>query len=393
MPEQSIQAESIGKAATGIVGLDTMTLGGLPRGCLTLIEGGPGAGKTVLALQTLVNGARHMGEPGIFVAFEESSRRIAANAASFGWDLPALQDEQLFFLDAQPSPRLIQSGGFDLSGLLAALGAKTKAMGARRIVFDALDMVLALFDRRQAAQQETYRLHEWLVAQELTAIITAKASPRGGSPMTDSPGISPVHGGLLRHSQTRGRRRRVPAQHSRRQVSRLPVQGERSAPEHRATGDRGRRRPADQGRTDQRADGAAFQRRGAARYDAGRRLLPWCRRAPDRVAGHGQDDPGRCLRACVLRPGRRHAVRQLQLARRRGGPQSHLGRHRSGALPRYRAAARRIGSRRQQQRRAASAADPRDRRQARLSLRGDRPAVRAGEIRPARHRVRGRGAP
>ena len=104
MPEQSIEAGSIGKAATGIVGLDTMTLGGLPRGRLTLIEGGPGAGKTVLALQTLVNGARHIGEPGIFVAFEESSRRIAANAASFGWDLPALQDEQLFFLDAQPSP-------------------------------------------------------------------------------------------------------------------------------------------------------------------------------------------------------------------------------------------------------------------------------------------------
>ena len=59
-------------------------------------------------------------------------------------------------------------------------------MGARRIVFDALDMVLALFVRRQAAQQETYRLHEWLAAQELTAIITAKASPRGGGPMTDS---------------------------------------------------------------------------------------------------------------------------------------------------------------------------------------------------------------
>ena len=77
MSGQSIQAESIGKAATGIAGLDTMTLGGLPRGRLTLIEGGPGAGKTVLALQTLVNGARHLGEPGIFVAFEESSRRIA----------------------------------------------------------------------------------------------------------------------------------------------------------------------------------------------------------------------------------------------------------------------------------------------------------------------------
>jgi KaiC/GvpD/RAD55 family RecA-like ATPase len=54
---------------------------------MTPIEGGPGSGKTVMALQTLVNGARNENEPGIFVAFEESSERITANAAKFGWDL------------------------------------------------------------------------------------------------------------------------------------------------------------------------------------------------------------------------------------------------------------------------------------------------------------------
>jgi circadian clock protein KaiC len=62
------------KTPTGVEGFDAITGGGLPRNRTSLIFGGPGSGKTVFALQTLVNGARQFGEPGIFVAFEENSR-------------------------------------------------------------------------------------------------------------------------------------------------------------------------------------------------------------------------------------------------------------------------------------------------------------------------------
>jgi circadian clock protein KaiC len=167
------------KAPTGIAGLDQITGGGWPRGYVTLIEGGPGSGKTVLAMQTLVNGARHFNEPGIFVAFEESSHRIIANAAKFGWDLPTLQRKKLFFLDAHPKADLILSGNFDLSGMLAALSAKAEDMGAKRIVFDAVDMVLTLLNDPQIERREVFRLHEWLLAQELTAIITCKRNDDG----------------------------------------------------------------------------------------------------------------------------------------------------------------------------------------------------------------------
>src|SRR6202051_2703010 len=54
------------KMPTGVEGFDAITGGGLPRNRTSLILGGPGGGKTVFALQTLVNGARHFGEPGIF---------------------------------------------------------------------------------------------------------------------------------------------------------------------------------------------------------------------------------------------------------------------------------------------------------------------------------------
>ncbi len=81
----------------------------------------------------------------------------------------------MFFLDAQPSTDLIQSGSFDLSGMLAILGAKAAEMGARRIVFDAIDIILALLPDAAAKRREVYRLHAWLIAHELTGLITAKA--------------------------------------------------------------------------------------------------------------------------------------------------------------------------------------------------------------------------
>ena len=163
------------KAATGIVGFDEITGGGLPQGRTTLLLGGPGSGKTIFALQFLVHGARVCKEPGIFVAFEEAPKRIVSNFETFGWNLADLLKRKLFFLDAHPTPDLIQSGSFDLSGMLAALEAKVEEMGARRIVFDAMDIVLALLPDAMAKRRELYRVHEWLIAHKLTGLITAKA--------------------------------------------------------------------------------------------------------------------------------------------------------------------------------------------------------------------------
>ena len=165
------------KAQTGVAGLDEITCGGLPSGRTTLLVGGPGSGKTILALQFLVHGARDSREPGIFVAFEETSKRIADNAEGFGWKLAELRrKKKLFFMDAQPMPDLIQMGNFDLGGMLAALDAQIEEMGARRIVFDALDIVLELMPDMAVKRREVYKLHEWLLARKLTAVITSKAS-------------------------------------------------------------------------------------------------------------------------------------------------------------------------------------------------------------------------
>jgi circadian clock protein KaiC len=184
---RSSLAKAFGKAPTGIPGFDQITGGGLPRGRTTLLVGGPGSGKTIFSLQFLLHGVQGCNEPGIFVAFEETARRIVANAESFGWKLAELQPNTLFFLDAQPMPDQVRSGDFDLGGMLAALAAQASEMGARRIVFDALDIVLALLPDPAAKRREIYRLHEWLLAHELTGLITAKAGGDEASSINQQP--------------------------------------------------------------------------------------------------------------------------------------------------------------------------------------------------------------
>src|SRR5687768_17741646 len=81
---------SLPKAATGIEGLDEITGGGLPRGRPSLICGGAGCGKTLFAAEFLVRGATQFGEPGVFMAFEETEAELSANVASLGFDLGSL---------------------------------------------------------------------------------------------------------------------------------------------------------------------------------------------------------------------------------------------------------------------------------------------------------------
>jgi circadian clock protein KaiC len=179
MRKKSVRALSA-KAPTGILGLDSLTEGGFPRGRATLLVGGAGSGKTVIALQTLVEAARTRREPGIFVAFEESRARIVANAETFGWKIPALEKEWLFFLDAAPSVDTVATGSFDLNGLLAILDTLVARRKATRIVFDSVDMVLRLLRDPVEQRRELIRLNDWLIARGLSAIFTAKTAVGSG---------------------------------------------------------------------------------------------------------------------------------------------------------------------------------------------------------------------
>jgi len=172
--------QTLPKIATGIRGFDELSHGGLPRNRMSLLRGGPGSGKTVFALQTLVSAACERAEPGIFVAFEENPLQIMANAGPFNWDLPALLKQKLFFMDANLSPDVVQSGEFDLRGLLAMLKAKKVEIGARWIVFDGIDVLLTMLQNPKSEIREIYRIRAWLSENDVDgAIITAKIGDDG----------------------------------------------------------------------------------------------------------------------------------------------------------------------------------------------------------------------
>ncbi len=177
-----MRGEALQKFSSGIEGFDDITAGGLPLGRTTLLMGGAGSGKTVLALQILVSGATHLGAPGIFVAFEEDARRVSSHAQAFGWDMHELEKKQIVFVDACMRADAVKAGGFDLCGLLAGVEAKAREIGAKVIVFDAIDVLLTLLDDPAAECRELYRLHEWLLLHAFTGILTTKVE--GNEPAT-----------------------------------------------------------------------------------------------------------------------------------------------------------------------------------------------------------------
>ena len=171
------------KSTTGIRGFDDIAAGGLPSARTALLTGRAGSGKTVFALQALVHAARDRGEPGIFVAFEKTPDTLKTYAQSFQWRLSDVPPHLLSFIDAQPNLDLERIGAFDVGGMLAMLQAKVQATGAKLIVFDAIDILLAQISDADVTRREIYRLQNWLSEAWLTAIITSKTSV-GDSPIS-----------------------------------------------------------------------------------------------------------------------------------------------------------------------------------------------------------------
>jgi circadian clock protein KaiC len=176
---------SLDRVRTGIPGFDDIMDGGLPRGGVTVVLGGPGAGKTIFGMQVLAKGAADHHEPGILVGFEESAARICANTAAFAWGGDRLEAEGVHVIDAQLSQSIEQGGEFDLVGLLAVLTAKAAQVGAKRIVFDGLDVLLAHLGQPALVRREVFRLRDWVHDSGLSAIVTAKADAAEARPSTD----------------------------------------------------------------------------------------------------------------------------------------------------------------------------------------------------------------
>jgi len=174
---------SLAKAPTGIDGLDQITFGGLPRGRPTLVCGGAGCGKTLLAIEFLIRGATQYGETGAFISFEETGEELAQNVRSLGFDLDKLVADRKIALDHIHVERqeIEENGEYDLEGLFLRLGLAIDAVGAKRIVLDTIETLFGGFDNQALLRSELRRLFRWLKERGVTAIITGE---RGDGQLT-----------------------------------------------------------------------------------------------------------------------------------------------------------------------------------------------------------------
>ncbi len=164
------------KSPTGIEGLDEVTGGGLPRGRATLLCGAAGCGKTLLAMEFLVRGATRFGEPGVFMAFEETADELVENVRSLGFDADRLVRRKKLVIDHVRVERseIQETGEYDLEGLFVRLGHAIDGVGARRVVLDTIESLFGGFSNTAILRAELRRLFRWLKDRGLTAIVTGE---------------------------------------------------------------------------------------------------------------------------------------------------------------------------------------------------------------------------
>lgn len=167
---------TIPKVQTGIHGLDHILSGGLPKGRPTLVCGGAGCGKTLLAMEFLVRGARDFQEPGVFFSFEESEAELILNFSPLNYNLPALIKNNELRIDCIRVERseIEETGEYDLEGLFVRLEQAIDEIGAKRVVLDTIEALFAGLKDQSVLRAELRRLFRWLKVKGVTAIITGE---------------------------------------------------------------------------------------------------------------------------------------------------------------------------------------------------------------------------
>jgi circadian clock protein KaiC len=164
------------KVPTGIAGFDQITGGGVPGGRPTLICGSAGCGKSLMATEFLVRGAREYGEPGVLMTFEETAADIRKNVSSLGFNIADMVRRKQLVVDHVSINRneVEENGEYDLEGLFIRLGHAIDSIGAKRVVLDTIESLFSGLNNQAILRAELRRLFGWLKDRNITAVITAE---------------------------------------------------------------------------------------------------------------------------------------------------------------------------------------------------------------------------
>ena len=172
------------KIKTGVVGLDDMLGGGLIKGRPYLLMGGPGAGKTILGMQFLMEGIKN-GEKGLYMALEESTDQLRNNMATLGWDVSGVKmmdttqelGSDKWFIK---SDSVVSRPEFTIINLMKVLREKMVAYKPKRIVIDSITSIRLLYEREYDVRKVLLALMNFLLKSETTCLLTSEVDHQPG---------------------------------------------------------------------------------------------------------------------------------------------------------------------------------------------------------------------
>ena len=159
---------------TGIEGLDDVLGGGLTPNRLYVLEGAPGAGKTTVALQFLMEGAKR-GEQVLYVTLSETAAELEGVARSHGWDLSGIHIREML-----PSPDSLQPdeqytmfhpSEIELSETTQRILEDVQALSPRRIVFDSLSELRLLSGGSLRYRRQILALKQFFSGRQCTVLL------------------------------------------------------------------------------------------------------------------------------------------------------------------------------------------------------------------------------
>jgi circadian clock protein KaiC len=165
---------AVPRLATGIEGLDDILEGGFPAHRIYLIEGEPGTGKTTLALQYLMEGAR-LGEPSLYITLSETKEELQAVARSHGWVLDgfeifeAIAPVQSLKPDAQYT--IFHPAEIELGETMNAILKEFERVQPARVVIDSLSEMRLLAGEALRFRRQILALKQYLAGQQGTVLL------------------------------------------------------------------------------------------------------------------------------------------------------------------------------------------------------------------------------
>ena len=180
-PDQPRPTPSLERASTGIAGLDMILGGGLPTDHLYLLDGEPGSGKTTVALQFLLEGAKH-GERGLYVTLSESSAELQGVAQSHGWELGAIQVYELPAASGQVAEEytLFHPAEVELQATVSEVLKAVEDANPTRVVFDSLSEMRLLARDPLRFRRQILLLKQFFSGRRCTVLLLDdKSAPEG----------------------------------------------------------------------------------------------------------------------------------------------------------------------------------------------------------------------